>query len=94
MVTVLTNITQRNPKAQIIIQSVTPMADSSTSYSDKLNNDTINAYNQRMQELCEEHRWYYLNVAEVFRRAASKRTIAAIMARWGCTSPTPGRKFG
>ena len=67
MVTVLTNITQRNPKAQIIIQSVTPMADSSTSYSDKLNNDTINAYNQRMQELCEEHRWYYLNVAEVFR---------------------------
>ena len=67
MVKILTNITERNPKAQIIIQSVTPMADSSTSYSDKLNNNLINAYNQRMQELCEEHRWYYLNVAEVFK---------------------------
>ena len=67
MVKILTNITERNPEAQIIIQSVTPMADSSTSYSDKLNNNLINAYNQRMQELCEEHRWYYLNVAEVFK---------------------------
>lgn len=67
MVTVLTNITDRNPKAQIIVQSVTPMADSSTSYSEKLNNDVINAYNQRMQELCQENRWYYLNVAEVFK---------------------------
>jgi len=64
---ILTNITDKNPTVQIIVESVTPMADSSTSYSAKLNNDTINAYNARMLELCEVHQWHYLNVAEVFR---------------------------
>ena len=65
--TVLNNIQTRNPGVQIIVQSVTPMADKSTSYSEKLNNEQINAFNQKMQEYCQENRWYYLNVAEAFR---------------------------
>ena len=95
--TVLNNIQTRNPGVQIIVQSVTPMADKSTSYSEKLNNEQINAFNQKMQEYCQENRWYYLNVAGGLPRRAGlseKRSIAATMARWACTSPMTARRSG
>ena len=66
---ILNNIQSANPEVQIIIQSVTPMADSSKSYSEKLNNAQINAFNEKMKEYCQANRWYYLNVAEAFRDA-------------------------
>lgn len=65
--TIINNILARNPGVQIVIQSVTPMADSSTSYSEKLNNDQINAFNEKMKAYCQENRWYYVNVAEAFK---------------------------
>lgn len=67
--TILNNIVTKNPDVQIIIQSVTPMTDTSTSTSEKLNNDQINAFNAKMQEYCQENHWYYLNVAEAFKDA-------------------------
>lgn len=67
--TVINNILAKNPDVQIIIQSVTPMADQSTSYSEKLNNDKINEFNETMRGHCQENEWYYLNVAEAFRDA-------------------------
>lgn len=66
-ITVLNNIQTVNPDVQIIIQSVTPMSDASTSYSEKLNNNIINAFNEKMKEYCQANQWYFLNVAEVFR---------------------------
>ena len=42
-------------------------AETSTSFTDKLNNDAINAFNAKMQEICQQNRWYYLNVAEKFK---------------------------
>lgn len=66
---ILNNIQSANPEVRIIIQSVTPMADSSKSYSEKLNNAQINAFNEKMKEYCQANRWYYLNVAEAFRDA-------------------------
>lgn len=67
MYKVISSITERNPKVKIVVQSVTPMAEESGSYTEKLNNETIAAYNARMLELCEENKWYYLNVAEVMK---------------------------
>ena len=70
--TILKNILDKNPDVQIIIQSVTPMADKSKSYSEKLNNGKINEFNETMKAYCEENKWYYVNVAEAFRtRTAS-----------------------
>lgn len=66
-ITILNNIQTVNPDVQIIIQSVTPMADASTSYSEKLNNNQINLFNEKMKEYCQANHWYYLNVAEAFR---------------------------
>ena len=65
--TILKNILDKNPDVQIIIQSVTPMADKSKSYSEKLNNGKINEFNETMKAYCEENKWYYVNVAEAFR---------------------------
>ena len=65
--TILNNIQTRNPDVQIVIQSVTPMTDSSKSYSEKLNNNQINAFNETMKNYCQENRWYYINVAEAFK---------------------------
>lgn len=65
--TVIQNILARNPGVQIIIQSVTPMMESSSVYSAKLNKDTIEAFNQRMLEHCQANGWYFVNVAEKFK---------------------------
>ena len=54
--TIINNIVSKNPDVQIVIQSVTPMTETSTSTSEKLNNDQINAFNAKMQEYCQENR--------------------------------------
>lgn len=69
MVTLINRILAKSPDVTIFIQSVTPMSPKSNILSRGLNNDTIIAYNERMQELCEENGWYFVNVAEVFRDA-------------------------
>ena len=69
MVALIGRILEKSPDATIYIQSVTPMSPKSNILSRGLNNDTIVAYNERMQELCEENGWYFVNVAEVFRDA-------------------------
>ena len=68
-VKILNNIAARNPDVQIVVQSVTPMTANSKSTSEKLNNDTINAFNQRMMDICQENRWYFVNVSERFKDA-------------------------
>lgn len=65
MVTLIDRILQKSPDVKIIVQSVTPMAFSSTIITNQLNNTQIQAYNKRMQEICAERGWSYLNVAEV-----------------------------
>ena len=55
--TILNQIIEKNPGVQIVVQSVTPMADSSTSYSEKLNNEQINAFNETMKAYCQDNRW-------------------------------------
>lgn len=65
MITIIGNITAKTPDVTIVIQSVTPMADSSTSYSSKLNNKVIDNFNLKMRQLCHDNKWYYLNVSEV-----------------------------
>ena len=66
---ILKNIAEKNPDVQIVVQSVTPMTEGSKSTSDMLNNDTINAFNQRMLDICQENRWYFVNVSERFKNA-------------------------
>ena len=67
MVELISRILAKSPDVTIFIQSVTPMSPKSNILSKCLNNDSIIAYNERMQELCEENGWYFVNVAEVFR---------------------------
>ena len=66
-VAIINNILTKNPDVQIVVQSVTPMTADSPRANATLNNDTINAFNERMLELCQENRWYYLDVSEKFK---------------------------
>ena len=67
LVRLIDKILTKAPGVQIIIQSVTPMSETSTIISDRLNNDVIDQYNARMLSICEERGWYFINVAEVMR---------------------------
>jgi len=58
-------IIEKSPGIQIFVQSMTPMAASSTSKSSKLNNDKIKEYNELLLEMCKENGWYFLDVASV-----------------------------
>lgn len=64
LATLLDTILEKNPDISIVIESMTPMADSSTSYSNGLNNNVINQYNEILMNLCQERKWYFLNVRE------------------------------
>lgn len=57
-------ILEKSPGTEILIQSVTPMARGSASSGKKLNNSTIAKYNEKMEEICCDNGWYFINVAE------------------------------
>ena len=67
MLTIATNIQEANPDVTLIFQSVTPMIQDSPRKTASLNNDTINAYNEKIHAMAQEHEWYYVNVAEAVR---------------------------
>ena len=69
MVRLISAIREKAPDTVIYIQSVTPMSAASNILSNGLNNDKIQQYNSRMEELCAENGWYFVNVAEAFRDA-------------------------
>lgn len=60
-------ILEVNPDVNIIVESVTPITSTSTRVTKAFNNAKVDSFNAKMQELCEENGWYYLNVAEVFK---------------------------
>ena len=64
MVTLIDRILAKCPDVTILVESVTPMASSSTIVTDSLNNSKIQQYNDKMQSICEERGWYFINVAE------------------------------
>lgn len=67
MVTLIDRILAKCPDVTILVESVTPMASSSTIVTDSLNNSKIQQYNDKMQSICEERGWYFINVAESVR---------------------------
>lgn len=60
------NIVAKSPEAQIYIQSVTPMINTSKRATDTFNNATVKAFNDAMKQQCQTHRWNYLDIASVF----------------------------
>ena len=66
MVELIEGILEKSPEVSIYIQSVTPMSKASNILSQGLNNEKIRQYNLRMEEICAERGWYFVNVAEAF----------------------------
>ncbi len=64
LVTLVGQIREQVPDAAILIESVTPMTQTSPRADDSLNNDTIGQFNARMQQECQANQWYYVDVAE------------------------------
>lgn len=62
--TLLVAIADRNPAVTILVESVTPMTETSSIVTNLLNNEKIREYNSRLQEICQAHEWYFVNVAE------------------------------
>lgn len=67
LVTLIDRILAKSPDVSILVESVTPMAASSTIITDSLNNTKIQQYNDKMKSICEERGWYFINVAEALR---------------------------
>lgn len=62
------NILAKSPNVQLYVQSVTPIAETSsvvTASGGKINNETVYEYNKLLAELCGRRGWYFINVAEV-----------------------------
>ena len=64
LVRLVDEIQAKSPDTAILIQSVTPMTTDSRRADQALNNDTIQEYNTKMEAICQEKHWYFINVAE------------------------------
>ncbi len=64
IITLVGRIKEKSPDVKILIQSVTPMAKGSNISGAKLNNTKIAQYNERLKQVCEENKWYYIHIAE------------------------------
>lgn len=67
MVELIENIKAKSPDVNILIESMTPVAQGGSVLDQGLTNEKINQYNQAMQKLCQENRWYYIDVSSQFR---------------------------
>ncbi len=65
-VELVNNILEASPDVQIYIESVTPMLSNSTRATEKLNNATIKAFNDKMKEYCQANGWNYLDINSVY----------------------------
>ncbi len=63
--TLLGKITEKSPQIQVVVQSMTPMTDTSTILGESLNNENIKIYNSRLSEMCTENGWAFVDVASV-----------------------------
>lgn len=61
MLTLINHIKEKSPDAEIILQSATPIAKGAE--GKKLTNKTLNEYNKKLLELCEEQNFYFLDIA-------------------------------
>lgn len=64
LVTLVNGILAKSPGTSILVESVTPMTADSPRADDALNNTTIQSFNTKMQAICQENNWYFVNVAE------------------------------
>lgn len=82
----LDTIRQQHPDADIYVQSILPVTASKEESDPRFANSKIREYNAALQDMAQEKKYYYLNVAEAF---ADEN---------GClpeeASPTDGMHFG
>lgn len=64
MVTLIDRILEKSPDVQIVLQSTTPMVRNNTIQDGVLNNENIRLYALKLQEICDERGWYFVDVAE------------------------------
>ncbi len=61
------NIKAKSPNVNILIESVTPIAQGGSVLSQGLTNQKVDQFNEAMQTACQEEGWYYLDVASQFK---------------------------
>ncbi len=63
--TLVDRILEKSPNVQIVVQSMTPMTDTSEILGESLNNENIKVYNEKLKELCTQQSWAFVDVASV-----------------------------
>jgi len=61
------NIKAKSPDADILIESVTPVAQGGSVLSQGLTNEKIDQYNEKLRALCKQEGWYYLDINPIFK---------------------------
>ncbi len=69
--TLAERILVKTPSVRIVVQSMTPMTDTSEILGESLNNENIKLYNEKLKELCAQQGWAFVDVASVMYDAES-----------------------
>ena len=63
--TLLERILAKSPGLTVYVQSMTPTTSTSSLLGQSINSDNIRAYNDKLQQLCQQQGWHYVDVASV-----------------------------
>ncbi len=61
----LERILTKSPGLTVYVQSMTPTTSTSSLLGQSINSDNIRAYNDKLQQLCRQQGWHYVDVASV-----------------------------
>lgn len=61
----LERILTKSPGLTVYVQSMTPTTSTSSLLGQSINSDNIRAYNDKLQQLCQQQGWHYVDVASV-----------------------------
>lgn len=63
--TLIDRIVAKSPGIEVYVQSMTPMTSTSNLIGDTLNPDGVKQYNAKLQSLCQQQGWHFVDVASV-----------------------------
>ncbi len=58
-------IVEKSPNIIVFVESMTPIASTSSNLSDVFNNQNIQKYNKMLLDMCVKNKWYFVDVGSV-----------------------------
>lgn len=76
METLLKGILEKSPDAKIFVETATPLVKAKNIAGNKLNNDNMRLYNEKLSEMCQRNGWYLVDVCSAVQDSEGNLNVS------------------